>query len=88
MYFPYPLHCFLHRLLRLHCCNKVIQMSLQLVLLTAILKLLSPRRILLLLQSNLEGSRLWKDQRGEGKRNENEQKLQSQRNKECLKAVG
>ena len=26
--------------------------------------------------SNLEGSRLWKDQRGEGKRNENEQKLQ------------
>ena len=32
--------------------------------------------------SNLEGSRLWKDQRGEGKRNENKQKLQSQRNKE------
>ena len=33
--------------------------------------------------SNLEGSRLRKDKRGEGKRNENEQKLQSQRNKEC-----
>ena len=29
--------------------------------------------------SNSEDSRLWRDQRGEGKRNENEHKLQSQR---------